>query len=455
MEILVIAFILGVGFAGRSAWDHVQRTRKAAASGRQKAVARAYGKALPKHKVKATARRHALGWWLREAGNGFPVTRTGWHAGWIAHRTEYLQHAGHREEARTRHAEAQATAAETVRDHAQRRAAARARRDAILRQLQDSPPEGKGRQAVREAAGAVVLPFVPRERPHAPLPAETVGKGKEQPEPGPYAQLGDSDSAPRLSDWVRPGDPLCESCGGTGGLPGGQCAECLGCGIGPGSPESPVVDGAICSACGQSALPGDPVVQDGNDLTHRSHITDDIARRQDALGVNNVSADAARNPTDPIATEGEHVTTGIDQGALEPSGESLGYFHDDGDALKATAPTATKGAPVTASTAETTYDQQIAAANAIISESEHEIARLRTRRITQQVENLASLGLDSGSLGRAAEIDDSLRAQEKQAQETLDRAQAFRDGLVRDHGAGNEYHQAAPGGGAEKAFFGG
>src|ERR1700729_2881226 len=127
-----LIFLIAVGFAFRSALDHVRATRQASEADRMKAAAKAFGGKLPRHKAKAAARRHTAGWWLREAGNGFPVARTGWHAGWIAHRTEYLQHAGQREEARTRHAEAQADAAETVHDHAGRRVAARARRDAIL-----------------------------------------------------------------------------------------------------------------------------------------------------------------------------------------------------------------------------------------------------------------------------------------------------------------------------------
>lgn len=424
MEILIL---LAVGFALRSAADHVRSARSASEADRLKAAAKAFGGKLPKHKAKAVARRNTLGWWLREAGNGFPVTRTGWHAGWIAHRTEYLQHAGDREERRTRHAETQADHAEQVVDHAKRRQAARERRDAILQQLEDSPTEGKGRKAVAEAARKVVVPF---ERPHAPLPADTVGRPAVRPdaELGPYAQLGDGDSAPRLSDHVRPGDPLCETCAGTGGPAGGQCPECLGWGIGPGDPESPEAGpDAICSACGNPSRPGDPVLRDGNDLTHRSHILADIDRRNEALGVNNVSSDAARNPTDPTEADRQHDT----------------------------APTATEGATVSTATAETTYDQQIAGANRIVADAEQELASLQARRIAQQIEELATSGLDSGSLGRAADIDSAIRAQEKAAQETIDAATSFRDGLIADHGAGNEYHQSAPGGGAEKTFFGG
>ena len=103
--------------------------------------------------------------------------------------------------------------------------------------------------------------------------------------------------------------------------------------------------------------------------------------------------------------------------------------------------------------ADATYDQSIAAAKQIISECDQEIARLRTHRLGNLVDSLSGMSLDSGSLGRAAEIEDGLRAQQKAAQQTLDSAQAFHDGLQRDHGAVNEAHQSAPQGGAEREFY--
>ena len=136
-----------------------------------------------------------------------------------------------------------------------------------------------------------------------------------------------------------------------------------------------------------------------------------------------------------------------------------------------------------AGTAEMTYDQTITEANGIIGDCEEEIqearktiaaremelARLRARRIGAKLEMLASAGLDSGSLARAMEIDEALKAQERAAQDAidaaqasekaasqaLDSAQAFRDGLQRDHGGMNEAHQSAPVVGARPEFYAG
>ena len=444
MELL---FLIAIGFAARSAWDHVSATRKASAAPRLQAAAKAAGGNLPQRKARAVARRNSAGWWLREAGSGFPVARTGWHAGWIAHKTEALQHRARREEARTLHGDVQASVLEELPKHKQRQAEARARRDAILAQLDDAPPSGaKGRKAVEEAAGAVILPFVRRPRPAAPLPSDTVGEPEGQPEPGPVA-------GPRLSDHVESGDPLCGSCRGTGaGEDGnGTCPECRGWGHGPGNPDAPKLPAdAICQACGNPGRPGDPVVQDGNHRLHRSHITDDIARRAERLNGGSPSADTARDPTDPT-TEGEHVTTDTDEYALKPGGSLWDPIENNGQ--QSGTPTPTGGAPMATATAETTYDQQLAAANDVISSAEQALAELKRQRLAQKVENLASLGLDSGSLSRAADIDDSLKEQEKLAQRTIDAATSFRDGLRRDHGNVNEAHQNSPNGGAERAFY--
>ena len=103
--------------------------------------------------------------------------------------------------------------------------------------------------------------------------------------------------------------------------------------------------------------------------------------------------------------------------------------------------------------AEQTYDQTIQDSNEIIRDCEEELARLKARKLTQKLENLASSGLDPANLGRASDIDDALKEQEKAAQKALDTAQSFRDGLQRDHGGMNESHQSAPVKGAQPEFY--
>jgi hypothetical protein len=89
-----------------------------------------------------------------------------------------------------------------------------------------------------------------------------------------------------LSSWVKPGDPLCQTCEGSGADPAGpgQCPECRGFGHGPGNPDGPEVPGGICTACGAPSRPGDPVIQEPNGRTHRSHILADIEHRKQIRG---------------------------------------------------------------------------------------------------------------------------------------------------------------------------
>jgi hypothetical protein len=483
MELL---FLIAVGFAFRSAWDHAKTRMGESRAASMKQLAKTFPKGqMPRHKLKAASRRHDIGWWAREIGHGLPVTRRGWHAGWIAHQTAAEHHRARLEEAKTSHADAQASVLEALPDHRARQAEAKARRDAILATLKGQPEEAKGsRQAVRDADDELARKRAERQAGTAavpPLPSDTVAG--PQPEPGPYAPRGvvhhdhtlllpgecpdcggpgpgvplvrgdrvsevreldgtlvaedavvlsndgervllqtpdgrqiDAPSAlplpptrrpdgkpedHELSAWLRPGQNRCEHCDGRG------CQVCGGWGAAPPDPDGPEAEpGTTCSACGNPGTPDDPVLIDGDTFTHRSH----------AIKMQQVHAERAA----------------LLRGAAAPTAG---------------------GDTVTTATAETTYDQQIVAANKIISEAEQDVARLRTAQIAQQVEALATLRLDSGSLDRAAGIDDGIQAQIKAAQQTLDAAQAFRDGLIRDHGAVNEAHQAAPQGGAERDFY--
>lgn len=406
MELVIL---IALGFACKSAWDHVRTKVGESRAASMKQVAKTYRKGeVPKHKLKAAARRHDLGWWAGEIGHGFPVARTGLHAGYLAHRTAAVQHQARREEAKTTHADVQASFLGELPEHKRRQAEAKARRDAILAELAGAPvaEKGKGsRKAVREAADEVARKRAEKQQAGAwppPLPADAV-----KAEPGPYAPSRRVDGKPETEADRRFFDHR------------------------------------------ESGYLG-PLTRDGekpdmNDPQQRADA--ETLAGMAARGEAEPGADAARNPSDPVF-------------ATDPGDpRSPDYVEQpDEDALAEDSqpdPSSTKGdtVPTGTASAETTYEQQLAGADAIIRESEAELARLRARRIGQMVEHLATLGLDSGTLGRAADIDSALAAQEKAAQQAMEGAQALRDGLVRDHGAGQEYHATAPGGGAERDFF--
>jgi hypothetical protein len=217
--ILGLALLIGMAYAASSAWDHAakeyRRSREARVAAAEKAAA---PRTLPASHRRKAVRRHAVGWWAREAGHGFPVTRTGWHAGWLAHRTAVAHQKAVREEARTTHLDAEASFLAGLKDHRERQAAARAD---IGKALAEAGQQSGGRKAVQEA-GAKILPFRKRE------PAASVDP---PPEPDPAVR---NDARPDDSDWLQPGDTRCRTCGGRGRKPGDEppatCPDCKGFG---------------------------------------------------------------------------------------------------------------------------------------------------------------------------------------------------------------------------------
>ena len=432
MELVFLLFCVGVGASLKSAWDHMGDDRRAAGDAKVKAAEKESGAKLPEKRARSMRRRHAIGWWIREVGGGFPVARTGWHAGWIAHRRESRHQRHIREEARTSDLEAKAAYGPALAEHKRRQ---KALRDEIV-QVCDYGPGRTGKRAVRDAADAVVLhpdfprdDWVPDDEPGDPEDEQATSDLPEDPYP-----VRD-DARPDDSDHLRPGQKRCPQCGGSGAGPTGACSYCRGWGSADPDPEAPLAaPGTICGACGHPGTAADPVLTEGGESFHRSHAVEAAANRRDEAGV---LADIDR------------IRIRLDE--RDEKDWPAGIPHRRrGDAT-----TATEGTAMPTGTAETTYDQTVAEANGIIAECEQEIARLRTRRIAAKVEQMASAGLDSGSLSRAMEIDEALKAQEKAAQQALDAAQAFRDGLRRDHGGMNEAHQSAPVVGAQPEFYAG
>ena len=79
----------------------------------------------------------------------------------------------------------------------------------------------------------------------------------------------------RLSDWLRPGEPVCETCGGTGyqnRRSGEACRDCGGFGSGPVPDDAPLAPaGSVCQACGGPPTADDLIVTWGPVTVHRSH----------------------------------------------------------------------------------------------------------------------------------------------------------------------------------------
>lgn len=151
MEILII---FAIAWAFKGAWDHTKAAYQRSRDDRLAEVARTYpGGVIPEPQRAAIARHHALGYWGGEILHGFPVARTGLHAGWIAHKTAAARAKAIREDAHTAHEDA----AESFRQRVE------ARRDATRQALAESEevfadpaadvPDDGGADAARAAAG--------------------------------------------------------------------------------------------------------------------------------------------------------------------------------------------------------------------------------------------------------------------------------------------------------------
>lgn len=156
MEILLgMAFWVLLGAGVKTAWDHARADRQAS---RQASVTKAQQKASPKDLTpgqrRVTTARHDVGWWAAEILRGFPVHRTGWHHGWLEHKTELVKRRTDREKARTEHIETQAGHAETLPGERERQQKAQQR----IEKAQQPPPGQEPGEVPRLPAEMVPVP---------------------------------------------------------------------------------------------------------------------------------------------------------------------------------------------------------------------------------------------------------------------------------------------------------
>lgn len=91
----------------------------------------------------------------------------------------------------------------------------------------------------------------------------------------------------RDSSHLRPGEPRCEHCQGSGKDPRApfNCPVCRGFGSAPPDLNSPLAAaGTICAACGNPGTGSDPVLLAAGDVrVHRSHAIEQQAAYRAAL----------------------------------------------------------------------------------------------------------------------------------------------------------------------------
>lgn len=179
--VVLVALAWGAQNALRHLRDSVRASREQRVGQLVKQHEERYGTAATPAHRRFMAARHDTGWWTREVLHGFPVARTGYYSGWLAHRTAAEQERARRAEAAEKHEEVR----ESFRAAAARRASANAEE---IDRATGKP--AASREEVRQAAK--VLPFTPRQdapgAPEAAPEAEAAQQPAPRPEPGPYAK---------------------------------------------------------------------------------------------------------------------------------------------------------------------------------------------------------------------------------------------------------------------------
>ena len=216
---LLLLFV--VGWALRGAWQHVHGKLRDSREERIAETAKKYPQGMSKTQKRVTAARHDAGWWLREASHGFPVARTGWHAGWLSHKTAALHQKAIRDQARQQHEQVQGSLADAVKRQGQQNFTA------VEAAIDGQPPD----QA--KATMGQLLKFP--QRPQSPDQPEQEATDPA-PEPGPYSPRDET------ARWLR----------------------------------APMADPRPhCSACGHPPRPGDDLVPTPEGWhVHESHTTD-------------------------------------------------------------------------------------------------------------------------------------------------------------------------------------
>lgn len=261
MEFLLI---FALAYAADKAIQHVRRRM---GESRSERIAEGMEKfpEMSRGRRKRMAARHDTGWLASEVAHGFPVTRTGWHAGWLSHKTAAVHQKAIRDEARRTHADVQDSLRAATAKEADRNVTA------------ITGAAGVSDLTRKQAADtlAKVIPITA-----AKGVSEGVSDGGSQeavpeaaPEPGPYAPQATSPDA---------------------------------------EPAAPGI--TRCQACGHEGRPGDELVtkQPEGWKVHQSHFTDPDSGFYEPSEDNWPSGVPHKRKSDPAPsapTQGEPVTT--------------------------------------------------------------------------------------------------------------------------------------------------
>lgn len=388
-----VVLLLAFGFAVARAIDHGRATRQSERKARLDEIAqRMPGGVAPKGRRRAAVVSHDAAWWFGEVFRGFPVHRTGWHAGWIQHKTEAVHQRAVRDQARDQHEDVRNAVRESRAERTARRAV---QTTAVDKELAADPRGGK--KAAQDAVGNVVQ--------------------------GPWTATRRIDGQPETPADTRFFDQR-ES-----------------------GYRGPIDQDGYAVPSGERT----GVAEDADGNPHLLIVRPDEGYFGPGPGVKTADESEAHR----FARERSLNGTPQDVTTLGPDGQRVlvaQYRHGRPVPIPATS---NGGTPVAASTAipETTYNQTHQELTKLINETESEIAVLHMRRLAERAEQIFSAGVGGATASALADASDASAEQLKAAQKQLDSLQAAKSNLTREHGQGAEYHQSRPNGGASREFL--
>jgi hypothetical protein len=432
--LILILLVVAAWDVTKSAVRHAQNDYGHSRDAKVKKAEKEAGGSLPKPKRSAIVRRHRAGYFAGELLHGFPVTRTGLHAGWIAHRTARAHAKAIREEARTTDTEVRASVLKGLREHEKRRR--EAFEDIEKNITWDDTAPVRRKEVDRAAKEADVLPFRPRKAAAPPLPADGVGEPKAK--PGPYAPKGDA--APQ-SSVTHHDHSLVLS---------GQCPECHG----PG-PGIPLVRGDRVTV-GIDGTEHDATVTAVSGDVATARLGDGTIVTGPAVPKLLPGKPASPEPSaEPPSGHGPKPSPAMPT-AFMTEGE-LEHYRETGKFVPGKKPSpASNGTPTQGGTpvSDTTFTTVVADAKAAHAQADEDITTIRKRKedAYAAADAMTGANVDPAVIDAQMSYADSLGRAETALTEAGEHAGNTATSAEKFHGGMQEAHDSAPGQVAEKSF---
>ena len=307
----------------------------------------------------------------------------------------------------------------------------------------------KARLEAAEKAGwpdaAPEAPPAPAEAGRPSAPGDVAGWQVPAPPEIPVVRAPGVRLDRRPSSWLKPGQPPCEACEGTGANQAGNdsCPACRGFGSAPADPAAPEASpGTICAACGNPGRPGDPVLADTGGPIHRTHAEEMQEAYREALKTDPRMPPGEADVVDDAAVAADHGFEGEFDLFPEPEDPETWPPPRAVPDPAAPSPAANGTSPKGTAMTETTIDTALEGAD-----TPHEAMQGAFRAFGAQAARIAEQAADDLAAAAAVHGMDrdpqtaaDIQALSDHASALQAQANAAATGLASRHADGAEYH---------------